>query len=326
MSQVSTSLIDIAQELYEKFRSYGYKNSFSMGNVLLSRICWSRDPSMSMPYHGFKHESGLQTLLNRGIWAGDRFAYRSLTEDECPSHKDVSHECCLEIMAIWVSDSWGDGKDGAHDIVRIWGESPSAGEIWGPAAICRKKPHRKPDYDSGIPVETFDIWPVALTLPYGGGPRETLPAEIMARIFEEVAWSWVPLRSTIETFEKENSNCYSEELRPEDLIRLPSIFAIVTCSQVCKAWRSVAFQCASLWRYIDSSDDFKQTLQLLERSRDALLDIYIADGDGGEVFWNIIAAEAHRWRHFRIQDGYELDKFSQKFTSLSSELKVKFYP
>ena len=170
------------------------------------------------------------------------------------------------------------------------------------------------------------MWPVALTLPYGGGPRKTLPMEIMTRIFEEAAWFWVPRRSTIETFEKRNSNRYSEELPVEDLIRLPSIFAIITCSQVCKAWRSAALQCHSLWRYIDSYDDSKQTRQLLNRSCDALLDINIAKGDRGEVFWKMVAAEAYRWRSFCIKDGCRLNKFSENFTALSSKFKVKDFP
>lgn len=61
---------------------------------LLSRICWSSDPSVSMSYNGDIH---------RGVWAGDRFEITTidlLREGE-KEWKDVSHEMGKEMAEIW---------------------------------------------------------------------------------------------------------------------------------------------------------------------------------------------------------------------------------
>lgn len=49
------------------------------GDVLLSQICWSSDPLTSMKYEG---------NLNRGAWAGDRFAITTLHELEARSRQE----------------------------------------------------------------------------------------------------------------------------------------------------------------------------------------------------------------------------------------------
>ncbi|KAI0073617.1 hypothetical protein K474DRAFT_176681 [Panus rudis PR-1116 ss-1] len=45
----------------------GRYNFFGLGHVILSRICWSADPSVAM------HVDGLSYELHRGPWAGHRF-------------------------------------------------------------------------------------------------------------------------------------------------------------------------------------------------------------------------------------------------------------
>ncbi|KAJ7670589.1 hypothetical protein DFH06DRAFT_1083347 [Mycena polygramma] len=71
------------------------------GEVVLSRICLSSDPSISMAYEG---------ALHRGVWAGDRFDIvpaewlEELGED--PSWTDVSAEVVEEMERICEADYW----------------------------------------------------------------------------------------------------------------------------------------------------------------------------------------------------------------------------
>ncbi|KAI9869293.1 MAG: hypothetical protein M1813_000081 [Trichoglossum hirsutum] len=64
--------------------------------VILSRVCWSSDPSISMKYGGGIH---------RGVWAGDRFDITTLARHEQNKGEgkweDVSEEVAKEIKAIW---------------------------------------------------------------------------------------------------------------------------------------------------------------------------------------------------------------------------------
>lgn len=68
---------------------------------LLSRICWSSDPSISMCYRG---------TIHRGVWAGDRFEITTIDRLEGgeAEWKDVGEEMTKEMAAIWESD-YGEG-------------------------------------------------------------------------------------------------------------------------------------------------------------------------------------------------------------------------
>ncbi|KAJ7644684.1 hypothetical protein FB45DRAFT_999645 [Roridomyces roridus] len=70
--------------------------------IVLSRICLSSDPSISMSYEGDLH---------RGAWAGDRFDFDDeewLDElEEGNGWTDVSDEILKEVEAIWRSEYGG---------------------------------------------------------------------------------------------------------------------------------------------------------------------------------------------------------------------------
>lgn len=73
----------------------------NLGHALLSRICWSSDPSISMSY---------DKDLHRGPWAGDRVAVTALDRLKFGIEwKDVSKEVVDVLCDIWESEygsSW----------------------------------------------------------------------------------------------------------------------------------------------------------------------------------------------------------------------------
>ena len=74
------------------------------GEVVLSRICWSSDPSVNMAYNGNIH---------RGVWAGHRFDITTRArheQDAKEEWKDVSEEVAREIASIWESEYGGDWR------------------------------------------------------------------------------------------------------------------------------------------------------------------------------------------------------------------------
>ncbi|KAJ6488947.1 hypothetical protein C8R45DRAFT_1143231, partial [Mycena sanguinolenta] len=77
------------------------RSKAGFGEIVLSRICWSSDPSASMGYKGDIH---------RGVWAGDRFDIVSSEWLEGLDNgdglwTDVSEEVLAEISLIWASQS-----------------------------------------------------------------------------------------------------------------------------------------------------------------------------------------------------------------------------
>jgi hypothetical protein len=74
------------------------------GEVVLSRICWSSDPSVNMAYNGNIH---------RGVWAGHCFDITTRArheQDVKEEWKDVSEEVAKEIASIWESEYGGDWR------------------------------------------------------------------------------------------------------------------------------------------------------------------------------------------------------------------------
>ncbi|OBT65319.1 hypothetical protein VE03_04574 [Pseudogymnoascus sp. 23342-1-I1] len=76
------------------------------GEVVMSRICWSSDPSISMTYTG---------EIWRGVWAGHRFDITTVSrhEESTKNEKwmDVSKEVAAEIAAIWESEYGADWRN-----------------------------------------------------------------------------------------------------------------------------------------------------------------------------------------------------------------------
>ncbi|KFZ19880.1 hypothetical protein V502_03441 [Pseudogymnoascus sp. VKM F-4520 (FW-2644)] len=76
------------------------------GEVVMSRICWSSDPSISMPYTG---------EIWRGVWAGHRFDITTVSrhEEGTKNEKwtDVSKEVAAEVAAIWESEYGADWRN-----------------------------------------------------------------------------------------------------------------------------------------------------------------------------------------------------------------------
>jgi hypothetical protein len=80
----------------------GRDRVWGFGRAILSRICWSTDPSVSMLCEGDIH---------RGVWAGDRFDVvelddfgASIEELESSGWKDVTSEVREELIAIWKTN------------------------------------------------------------------------------------------------------------------------------------------------------------------------------------------------------------------------------
>ncbi|KAI0690322.1 hypothetical protein BC835DRAFT_1417896 [Cytidiella melzeri] len=73
--------------------------TYDLGHALLSRICWSSDDSISMPY---KNPSN---PLHRGSWAGDRFEVTTLDKLRPDiAWRDVSEEVADTLREIYRCD------------------------------------------------------------------------------------------------------------------------------------------------------------------------------------------------------------------------------
>ncbi|KAJ7162925.1 hypothetical protein C8R46DRAFT_331170, partial [Mycena filopes] len=70
-----------------------------LGEILMTRICLSSDPSASLAWNG---------AINRGVWAGDRFdtvdEEEFLRGDVNDAWTDVSGEVLKDVEAIWVAE------------------------------------------------------------------------------------------------------------------------------------------------------------------------------------------------------------------------------
>lgn len=97
---------------YDDIRELGRKakGDIGIGRVVLSRICWSTDPSVGMSYEGGIH---------RGVWAGDRFESTTIDRMRAPKAgqewKDVTSEVIKEISTIWESCLGPDWCKGEKD-------------------------------------------------------------------------------------------------------------------------------------------------------------------------------------------------------------------
>lgn len=75
----------------------------NLGNVLVTRICWSSDSSIDLPYEGD---------ITRGVWAGDRFEITTTDRiKDMDMWKDVSDDVVKEIEAIWGASCTGNWKE-----------------------------------------------------------------------------------------------------------------------------------------------------------------------------------------------------------------------
>ncbi|KAF7547348.1 hypothetical protein G7Z17_g7790 [Cylindrodendrum hubeiense] len=87
-------------------------DALGFGHVVLSRICWSSDPSVSMSD---------TTNISRGIWAGHCFDITTLekhhAETEGTEWSDVSEEIATEIAGVWETEF---GTDWRQSICNHW--------------------------------------------------------------------------------------------------------------------------------------------------------------------------------------------------------------
>jgi hypothetical protein len=73
-----------------------------LGQVVLSRICWSTDDSCAMSYY--------DKDIYKGVWAGDRFDITTINQigiEDGRKWTDVSDEVAEEMTKIWVGE-YGD--------------------------------------------------------------------------------------------------------------------------------------------------------------------------------------------------------------------------
>jgi len=75
-------------------------NKIGLGQVVLSRICWSTDDSCAMSYY--------DEDIHRGVWAGDRFDITTINQvvvkDSEKQWTDVSDKVEKEMTEIWVGE------------------------------------------------------------------------------------------------------------------------------------------------------------------------------------------------------------------------------
>ncbi|QPG95498.1 hypothetical protein C2857_000970 [Epichloe festucae Fl1] len=91
-----------------------FVRGIGFGCVVLSRISWSSDPSVSL-----QDPTG---RIHRGVWAGHRFDITTMTRHEKltagQNWTDVTEELVEEVTAIWAADLGPDWKQyvlGQHD-------------------------------------------------------------------------------------------------------------------------------------------------------------------------------------------------------------------
>ncbi|KAL6303074.1 hypothetical protein BKA93DRAFT_735690 [Sparassis latifolia] len=79
-----------------------------LGEVLVSLICWSYDPSTAIPYHG---------PLHRGRWAGDRVEITTIgrLRDGVGAWRDVSEEVLGVVAEIWNAEYCGSSWQGKEE-------------------------------------------------------------------------------------------------------------------------------------------------------------------------------------------------------------------
>lgn len=97
------------------------------GEAVVSRICWSSDPSVSMR---------TSISIYRGIWAGHRFDITTLANHEAHTKqekwKDVSKKIGKELDEIWSSEFGDDYRDTFGGMLTHWkvGTTRRAEALW----------------------------------------------------------------------------------------------------------------------------------------------------------------------------------------------------
>jgi len=250
-----------------------------------------------MQYYGFRHKSGSTTLLHRGAWAGNRFAYRVLTSDEKASYKDVSAEVCLEMEAIWLSDV-GSKVPSASVGILCQGRRKS---LWAPIEFCEDSANvdrTLEDADDGMAVERFAGADNTLSFSPDTYPKP-LPHELLADIFSLAAWTsplWVqdPKNDFLEQFGNSQVDRIPQITRPSSSV-------LIACSQVCSSWRQAALGTPSFWHYIDCHWGLEQVQEFLARSGLTPLEIIINTPISLDV-WKLVSSVSNRWETLRFSD------------------------
>jgi hypothetical protein len=82
-------------ELQAKYAETEILQEVGFGEIVITRICLSSDPSVSISYDG---------PIHRGVWAGDRFDIVASSEWHDPTWTDASDEVLEELEKIWISE------------------------------------------------------------------------------------------------------------------------------------------------------------------------------------------------------------------------------
>ena len=84
----------------ERMSNNRSSKEIGLGQVVLSRICWSTDNSCAMSYY--------KKDIHRGVWAGDRFDITTINQvvvgDSGKQWTDVSDKVAKEMTEIWVGE------------------------------------------------------------------------------------------------------------------------------------------------------------------------------------------------------------------------------
>jgi len=277
----------------------------TMADALMCRISWAHKhwrPNSSS-YYGFRHKSGSITILNRGIWAGDRFTYRILTQEEVSTLKDVSAEVCLELEAIWTSGL--EYLPPRRKAVGIWFQNQNS-TIYAPKKACKKGRAVEQNFDIGYEVTQLRQDP-SMFFRADVHPKH-LPEEVLAEIITLAAWS------------------FKTSDLPQDVIQ-PSNLVLINCSHVTRSWRSAALNKRSLWTYINSGSRWSHFKEFIFRSGNMPLTIIVKEVRSPR-FWKAVSLVSHRWKTLRFlpttrQSDHLQDLYYQKITDrFSFDLRV----
>ncbi|KIJ54302.1 hypothetical protein M422DRAFT_64382 [Sphaerobolus stellatus SS14] len=292
----------------------------SAGGVLISRICWSSDFSVSMRYRGFRYESGKVTELNRGSWAGDRFAILALDDEELSAFTNITTEVCMETRVMWLSERF------YYDLEEfgfmIWAKDYSN--------VYMQTPQDSDDYEDILPLSK--VHTSVSGIPWKRKNRKgrkivkqkntvnptaaTLPQELLEKIFYLIFES-IPTGSDDEKsssayyyvgddmdrpFVKDECDESSSEEESEvetanvnSLDIYPQLDKLLSLRLVCRTWSETLVNAPNLRIRISAQDPLDHAKIYIKSLQTKSLHIEIF-GPRTLGLWSVIESEVERWQ------------------------------
>ncbi|KIJ31820.1 hypothetical protein M422DRAFT_36090 [Sphaerobolus stellatus SS14] len=308
-------------ELISTHGAKKFKN-INAGSVLISRICWSSDPGASMRYRGFRYESGKVTELNRGSWAGDRFAILALDDEELSAFTNITTEVCMETRVMWLSERFYYPDDLEGFGFMIWAEDYSN--------VYMQTPQDSDDYEdilplskvhtsvSGIPWKRTNrkgrkivkqkntVNPTAATLP------QELLENIFYLVFESISTGSDDEKSSSayyyvgddmdrpvdkdecdESSSEEESEVETANVNSLDIY--PQLDRLLNLRLVCRTWSQTLVNAPNLRIRISAQDPLDHAKIYIKSLQTKSLHVEIF-GPRTLGLWSVIESEVERWQ------------------------------